>query len=103
MSCLEYQEITQKETCTLTKDVRIKHAILTKKAMRLNYVRKICVTINNAPLFTWLRLLMLAILIEILTEIPLQKQHIMRQLKTQNTKEIQCMKDNTKDCKLLTK
>lgn len=34
------------------------------------------VTIDNAPLFTRLRLLMLIILIEILTEIPLQKQHI---------------------------
>lgn len=30
---------------------------------------------------------MLAILIEILTEIPLQKQHIMRQLKAQNKKD----------------
>lgn len=46
---------------------------------------------------------MLAILIEILTEIPLQKQHIMRQLKAQNTKKIQYIKDNIKDCKLLTK
>lgn len=41
---------------------------------------------------------MLAILIEILTEIPLQKQHIMQQLKTQNTEKIQYIKD-IKDAK----
>jgi len=42
---------------------------------------------------------MLVILIEILTEIPLQKQHIMRQL---NTHEIQYIKD-IKHCKHLVK
>lgn len=70
-----------------------------EKATINSYVRKIYVMMNNAPLFTWLRLLMLAILIEILTEIPLQKQHIMRQLKTQNTDKIQYIKDNIKDAK----
>lgn len=46
---------------------------------------------------------MLVILIEILTEIPLQKRHIMRQLKTQNTKEIQYIKDNIKDLQAASK
>jgi len=73
----------QKQTHTFLLNVHIKHKNTVLTTVRLGYAEIFTyVMMDNAPLFTRLRLLMLVILIEILTEIPLQKQHIMRQLNT---------------------